>query len=457
VEDTRGRVSCKNKPEVQGVKVLEWWLLLLVIFGCFILLMLTGFPIAFAFLAINIVGAFLLWGGQSGFRQLILSIFESVTFFALLPVPLFILMGEVLFHSGMGTRMLDSLDTFLGKMPGRLSLVAVAGGVLIAVLCGNTWASTAMLGSMLAPEMRSRGYHKVMALGPIMGGGALAIIIPPSGMAVVLATLAGVSVGGLLIAGLLPGLVMAALFVIYIVGRCIIQPEVAPTYAIRQLTLSQRLMPIVKYVLPLGLIVFSVIGLMLLGLATPSESAAFGVLATFVCAAFFKELNWGVIKRSFTGTMRTTTMILMIFCGSTAFSQVLSYSGATKGMVNLAVHLPVPPIALLVLMMLVVMFLGMFMDQLSILMITLPIFMPVCHALKWDPLWFGLMLLINMSIANLSPPFGIELFVMKGVSPPDITMGDVYRASVPFIIMEAMVIALVIIMPPLATWLPGVM
>jgi len=436
---------------------LEWWLLLLVIFGCFILLMLTGFPIAFAFLAINIVGAFFLWGGQSGFRQLILSIFESVTFFALLPVPLFILMGEVLFHSGMGTRMLDALDAFLGKMPGRLSLVAVAGGVLVAVLCGNTWASTAMLGSMLAPEMRRRGYHKAMALGPIMGGGALAIIIPPSGMSVVLATLAGISVGGLLIAGLVPGLVMAGLFVVYIVGRCIVQPGVAPAYRIRQLTLIERFTPLVKYVLPLGIIVFSVIGLMLLGLATPSESAAFGVMATFVCATLYRGLTWDVMRKSFTGTMRTTTMILMIFCGSTAFSQVLSFSGATKGVVNLAVHLPIPPIALLISMMMVVMFLGMFMDQLSILMITLPIFMPVCQALNWDPLWFGLMLLINMSIANLSPPFGIELFVMKGVSPPDISMGDVYRASVPFILMEVMVIALVIIAPPLATWLPGVM
>ncbi|MBW2063572.1 MAG: TRAP transporter large permease subunit [Deltaproteobacteria bacterium] len=436
---------------------MEWWLLLLVIFGCFILLMLTGFPIAFAFLAINIVGAFFLWGGQSGFRQLILSIFESVTFFALLPVPLFILMGEVLFHSGMGTRMLDALDAFLGKMPGRLSLVAVAGGVLVAVLCGNTWASTAMLGSMLAPEMRRRGYHKAMALGPIMGGGALAIIIPPSGMSVVLATLAGISVGGLLIAGLVPGLVMAGLFVVYIVGRCIVQPGVAPAYRIRQLTLIERFTPLVKYVLPLGIIVFSVIGLMLLGLATPSESAAFGVMATFVCATLYRGLTWDVMRKSFTGTMRTTTMILMIFCGSTAFSQVLSFSGATKGVVNLAVHLPIPPIALLISMMMVVMFLGMFMDQLSILMITLPIFMPVCQALNWDPLWFGLMLLINMSIANLSPPFGIELFVMKGVSPPDISMGDVYRASVPFILMEVMVIALVIIAPPLATWLPGVM
>lgn len=436
---------------------MEWWLILIIIFSCFILLMLTGLPIAFTFLAINIVGVYVYWGGSSGLQQLILSIFESVTFFALLPIPLFLLMGEVLFHSGMGSRMLDALDAFMGRLPGRLSLVAVAGGVVIAVLCGNTWASTAMLGSMLVPDMRKRGYQKPMALGPILGGGALAIIIPPSGLAVVLATLAGISVGGLLIAGLLPGLIMAGFFTIYIIGRCMLQPHLAPSYELRKLSFSERYLPVIKNVLPLGVIVFAVIGLMLLGLATPSESAAFGVMATFVCAAFYRRLSWQVIKKSFTSTMRTTTMILMIFCGSTAFSQILSYSGATKGMVNLAVHLQIPPIALLICMMLVVMFLGMFMEQLSILMITLPIFMPVCKALGWDPLWFGLMLLINMSIANLSPPFGIELFVMKGVSPADTTMADIYKASVPFIVMEALVILLVIVAPPIATWLPGVM
>ena len=435
---------------------MEWWLVLLIIFGCFILLMLSGLPIAFSFMTINLVGVYLLWGGITGFQQLILSIYESVTFFALLPVPMFLLMGEVLFHSGMGTRMLDALDTLLGRLPGRLSLVAVAGGVLIAVLCGNTWASTAMLGSMLVPDMQKRGYKKPMSLGPVLGGGALAIIIPPSGMAVVLATLAGISVGGLLIAGLVPGLIMAAFFTIYIIGRCIIQPHMAPSYTVRQLSLSERLLPIVRNVLPLGIIVFSVIGLMLMGLATPSESAAFGVLATFVCAALYRSLKWQFIQKAFPSSMRTTTMILMIFCVSTSFSQILSFTGATKGMVKLAVDLPIPPIALLICMMLVVMFLGMFMEQMSIMMITLPIFMPVCKVLGWDPLWFGLMLLINMSIANLSPPFGIELFVMKGVSPPDTTMADIYRASVPFIIMEALVILVVIIAPPVAIWLPSI-
>lgn len=436
---------------------MDWWLFLLVIFGSFVALMLTGLPIAFCFMLMNIVGVFFLWGGTSGLQQLILNIFESVTFFALLPVPLFILMGDVLFQSGMGSKMLDSLDRALGTLPGRLGLVAISGGVVIAVLCGNTWASTAMLGSMLVPEMKKRGYKNPMALGPVMGGGALAIIIPPSGMAVVLATLAGISVGELLIAGLIPGLVMAALFIVYIIGRCILQPDMAPAYAVQSLRFSERFLPVVKNVVPLGVIVFAVIGLMLLGLATPTEAAAFGVIATFGLALIYGGVTWQTVKQSFAGTMSTTAMIFMILCGSTAFSQILSFSGASKGMVNFAVGLPVPPIALLISAMLVVVFLGCFMDQLSILMITLPIFMPLCQAMHWDPLWFGTMLLINMSIANLSPPFGIELFVMKAVAPPDTTMAAIYQASVPFITMEAMVIGLIMFVPSVATWLPRIM
>jgi tripartite ATP-independent transporter DctM subunit len=436
---------------------LEWWVFLIIVFSSFILLMLSGLPVAFCFLLINVISVYIFWGGLAGLEQLILSIFESVTFFAMLPVPLFLLMGELLFHSGMGSRLIDALDKLLGRLPGRLSLVAVASGVLIAVLCGNTWASTAMLGAMLVPDMEARGYKKPMALGPVLGGGSLAIIIPPSGMAVVLATLGGISVGGLLISGVIPGLVMASFYTIYIVGRCILQPDIAPSYAIRRLSFVERVKPFIKYVLPTGVIVFAVIGLMLMGLATPSEAAAFGVLATFFLAVMYRGVSIGVVKKAFSGTMSTTAMILLIFCGSTAFSQILAYSGATKGMVKLAVSLPIPPVALLICMMLVCMFLGMFMEQMSILMITLPIFMPVAHTLGWNEIWFGLMLLLNMGIANLSPPFGIELFVLKGVAPPDTTMGDIYRGAIPFAVMDSVLIGLVIIFPQLALWLPSLM
>jgi len=276
-------------------------------------------------------------------------------------------------------------------------------------------------------------------------------------MSVVLASLAAISVGGLLIAGVIPGLIMAALFTIYIIGRCILQPDMAPTYAVARLSLWERFRPAIRNVLPLGVIVFSVIGLMLMGVATPSEAAAFGALSTFVLAVAYRSLNWGVVKTAFAGTLNTTVMIFMIFCGSTAFSQILAYSGASKGMVELAVSLPVAPIILLIGTQLIVVFMGMFMEQMSILMITLPIFMPLTAIFGWNQLWFGLMMLINMGIANLSPPFGVLLFVMKGVSPPDTTMGDIYRAAIPFVIMDFIVILLVMAFPPIATWLPSVL
>jgi len=436
---------------------MEWWAILPLIFITLLGLMLLGLPVAFAFMAINIVGAYLLWGGTAGYRQLIFSIFQSVTFFALLPVPLFILMGEVLFRSGMGSRMVDALDRMLGRLPGRLSLVAVAGGVLMGVLSGNSYASTAMLGSLLGPDMEKKGYKKPMTLGPIMGSGVLAIIIPPSGLSVVLATLAGVSVGGLLIAGLVPGIVMAVLAAIYIIVRCMVQPDIAPTYSLGKLGLKDRLLPAVKYVLPLGVVVFCVIGLMMLGWATPSESAAFGTIATIVLAAMYRQLNFRVIKEAFAATLTTTIMIFIIFCGSAAFSQILAYSGASKGLVDFAVGANVPPFALLSCIMILLLFLGMFMEQLSIMMITLPIFMPICRALHWDPIWFCLMMLINMGIANLSPPFGMQLFVMKAVSPADTTMGDIYRAAIPFVLLYVAVIFIVMFFPRLATWLPALM
>ena len=436
---------------------MEWWLTLLIIFGSFVILMFAGLPVAFAFMLINIVGVIVFWGGVAGLRQLILSIFDSVTFFALVPVPLFLIMGDVLFRSEMGMRMLDALEKLLGRLPGRLSLVAVAGGTLIGALSGNSWASAAMLGSVLEPEMEKRGYKKSMALGPIMASAILAPIIPPSGLAVLLASLAGISVGGLLIGGVIPGLVMAACYAIYIIGMCIIKPELAPSYEMARLSPWEKLRPTLVYVLPLGVIIFSVMGLMLLGIASPTEASAFGALSTFVLAAAYRSLNWQVVKAAFTGTMTTTVMIFMIFCGSIAFSQILAYSGATKGLIEFATSVPVHPIILLIGTQVIVFFLGMFMEQTSILMITLPMFMPLCSVFQWNPLWFGVMMLVNISLANISPPFGIVLFVMKGVSPPGTTMGDIYSAAIPYCVIDLIVILLIMAFPQIGLWLPSIM
>jgi len=381
----------------------------------------------------------------------------SVTTFVLLPVPLFILMGEVLFHSGMGLHAIDVLDKWMGSLPGRLGLLAVGSGTLFSTMSGSSMATTAMLGTILVPEMEKRGYKKPMSLGPVMGGGGLAMIIPPSALGVLLASLARISVGKLLISGIIPGLILAFFYAAYIITRCRLQPSVAPSYKITPIPLAKKAVLTIRYVLPLGLLIFLVIGVIFMGLATPSEAAALGAIGSLFLAAVYRGLNWEVVKKSVLGAIRITVMMFMIMTGATAFSQILGFSGASRGLLGAVAGFPVTPILLVIMMQVIVLFMGCFMEQASMLMITLPIYMPVIHLLAYDPVWFGILLLINMEVGMTSPPFGLSLFVMKGVAPPDTTMGDIYRAILPFIGFHLVVMALIMAFPILALWLPGLM
>jgi len=432
-------------------------LVLLFIFIGFFAIMLTGIPIAFAFLLLNMIGLYIFGGGQAGLFQLIYSIVTSLSSWILLPVPLFILLGEVMFHSGMGMRMINALDEWLGRLPGRLSLLAVVAGALFGTMSGSSVSGVALLGTTLVPEMEERGYKKPMSLGPVMGSGGLAMMIPPSGIGVLLAAIGGISIGRLLIAIIIPGLLMAALFATYIIIRCWLQPSIAPPYEVTSPPLSKRVVSFLRYVLPLGSIFFLVVGLIFLGVATPSESAAVGTVGVFVLAALYRKLDWGVVKKSTVATIQVLVMILIILAGAVAFSQILSLSGATRGLAQLATGLPIAPILVVIAMQFIVLIMGMFMEVASILMITLPIFMPVILTLGFDPVWFGAIMLLNMEIALISPPFGLALFVMKGIAPPDTTMGDVYRASYPFLALDIVAMALMIAFPPLALWLVSVM
>jgi len=436
---------------------LEWWLILLILFGGLVVLLASGLPVAFCFLLVNLVGVVWFWGGEAGLRQLILSMDVSVTTFVLLPVPLFIFMGEVLFHSGMGLRAIDVIDKWMGRMPGRLGLLAVGSGTLFSTMSGSSMATTAMLGTILVPEMEKRGYKKPMSLGPIMGGGGLAMIIPPSALAVLLASLARISVGKLLISGIIPGLILAFFYAAYIIIRCWLQPSIAPSYKVMPTPLAKKMVSTVYHVLPLGLLIFLVIGVIFAGIATPSEAAALGALGSLFLAAVYRGLNWEVLKKSVLGAIRITVMMFMIMTGATAFSQILGFSGASRGLLGAVAGLPVAPILLVISMQVIVLFMGCFMEQASMLMLVLPIYMPVIHLLGYDPVWFGILLLINMEVGMTSPPFGLSLFVMKGVAPPDTTMGDIYRAILPFIGFHLVVMALITAFPIIALWLPSMM
>ena len=420
-------------------------------------LFLIGVPVAFAFLFINIIGVYIFWGGEAGFSQLIRSIYRSVATFALLPVPLFVLMGEIMFRSGIAPQMMDTLDKWLGRIPGRLSMLAVGGGTVFSTLSGSAMAGCAMLGSVLVPEMEKRGYKKPMSIGPILGSGGLAIMIPPSALGVLLASLSRISVGGMLVAIILPGIMMAVLYAVYIVVRAWLQPELAPSYNVIPTPFSEKVILTCKYVLPLGSIIFLVIGLMFLGIATPTESAALGALGCFVLLFIYKGWDLKTMVSSVSHTLKITVMMFMIMTGAMAFSQILAFSGASSGLVQLAGTLNLPPMFILIFMQIILLFMGVFMEPLTIMMVTLPIYMPIVKSLGFNPLWFGTIMLINMEMATTTPPFGLVLFVMKGVAPPDTTMGDIYKAGLPFLVCDGIAMGLVMAFPWLALYLPSLM
>lgn len=429
---------------------MDWWLVLSVIFGALLLLLAVGVPVAFAFLVINLAGAAILQGGTGGFQQLIHSIYGSVTSFSLLPIPLFVLMGEILWQTNIAARALTALDRLLGRVPGRLSLLTVLSGTIFAALSGSTIANTAMLGSLLLPDLKKRGYANDLSMGAIMASGALAMLIPPSALAVIFAVIAKVSIGKVLIALIAPGLVLAALYALYIVGRALRDPAAAPAYDVAQWSWREVLIGLLMYVAPLSFIVFMVIGIMFLGVATPTEAAAFGCIGSIALAAAYRDLNWKRFRDSIEGTLRISAMMLAIMACAIGFSQLLAYSGGSRGLLEFVLSFELSPLMLIILMQLVLLVLGCFMEQIAIMLITLPIFMPIIKAAGIDPIWFAVVCLINLEVALLTPPFGLLLFVMKGAAP-GVRMHEIYRAVMPFVFIDLVVIGLLIAFPGIAT------
>jgi tripartite ATP-independent transporter DctM subunit len=430
----------------------------LILFGGLVALMGLGLSVALGFLAVNIVGALLFLGGEQGLSQLARNAVQSVTSFSLTPIPFFVLMGEVLFHSGVALKAIDAFALLIRKVPGRLSVIAIVAGTVFSAISGSTIATTALLGSLLLPTMLDRGYDKRMAMGPIMGIGGVDMLIPPSALAVLLGSLAGISISGLLIGGVVPGLILSVLFVGYIVGRAWLDPSLAPQEALDNgPTGLRRWTPFLIHVLPLVLIFAIVVGAMTRGWATPTEAAALGAAGTIVAAWLYRALSLANLMKALIGTVAVSGTILFIIVGATTFAQVLSFSGATNGIVNLVAAQGLPPAVIILGMMLVLLFLGCFVDQVSMMLITLPFFMPLVIQMGADPIWFGVLFLICMQLGLLTPPFGLLLFTMKGVAPPGIAMNDVFRAAWPFVGFGVLVLMLVFLWPPFATFLPGLL
>ena len=433
---------------------MEWWLILTIIFGTLLLLLAVGVPVAFAFIIVNIAGAALLQGGTGAFQQLIHSIYGSVTSFSLLPIPLFVLMGEILWQTNIAARALTALDKVLGRVPGRLSLLTVTSGTIFAALSGSTIANTAMLGSLLLPDLKKRGYADDLSMGAIMASGALAMLIPPSALAVIFAVIAKISIGKVLIALIAPGLLLAVLYAVYIMLRATWNPAAAPAYDVWQASAREKLTGLLLYVAPLSFVVFMVIGVMVLGVATPTEAAAVGCVGSILLAAAYRDLSWKRFRDSIEGTLRISAMMLVIMASAIGFSQLLAYSGGSRGLLEFVMSFDASPIVLLILMQLILLVLGCFMEQIAIMLITLPIFMPIIKAAGIDPIWFAVVCLINLEVALLTPPFGLLLFVMKGAAP-QVNMQRVYMAALPFIVIDIAVIGLLIAFPGFATLFAG--
>ncbi len=436
---------------------MEWWEAFLIIMGGLFVLMFIGMPVAFTFLVVNLIGSYIFFGGVPGLLQLVIQISESLTSFTLVPVALFLLMGEIMFHSGIGFDLLDTLDKWFGSLKGRLALMAVGGGVLFSALTGNSMGSIALLGSTLVPEMEKRGYGKPMSLGPILGSGGLAIMIPPSGLAVLLGVIAELSIGKILIAIILPGIIMAVLYALYIIGRCVVDPDVAPAFEVEPIPWSVKLQAGAVHIFPVAFIIFMVVGVIFVGLATPSESAASGALATFLLAVARRRMSWQIFRQAMVGSLEIAVMLLLIISGALAFTQMLAFTGATEGLVNLVLSVDAGPLVVIGLMIVTVVLLGMVMGPVPIMLVTLPVFVPVVDKLGYDAIWFAVLYLIAIETGSTSPPFGAGLFVMKGVAPPGTTMNEIYRAAVPFLICDVLAILIVLAFPVIVSWLIAMM
>jgi tripartite ATP-independent transporter DctM subunit len=434
---------------------MEWFEALAVLLGVILVLMAIGMPVALAFLAANILGAWIFMGGERGVAQLLNNGFGSLTKYALMPIPLFLLMGEIFFYTGLGGRMFNAIDKLLGKLPGRLSYVTVLGGTAFSTLSGSSMGSTALLGSLMVPEMSRRGYKSYMSIGPILGTGGLAIIIPPSALAVLLATLAQIDVAALLLAGVIPGLILAGFYIATIWLQTKIDASAAPAYDVPTMSVAEKIILLFREVVPMVGIMVVIIIMMIEGFVTPSEAAAFGALGVLLLAVIFRCLTLDALRKSITGALRVTLMAYLIVFGSATFSQLLAFSGASRGLVNWATSFDLAPLAMLMIMFAVLLLLGMFMEQISIMLLTVPIFFPLAQSLGFDLVWFALIMLLSLEISFTTPPFGLLLFVMKGVAPPGTTMREIYTSAFPFIGCSLVLVALLIAFPNLALWLPS--
>lgn len=364
---------------------MEWWCVFLIAFGSLLIFFISGVPIAFCFLGLDIIGLYLLFG-ERGMSLLTESMVESVATFTMSPLPMFIFLGEIFFQSRVVDIAFEAIDKWIGNVRARLHIVALIFATIYGAISGSGMAMAAVMGSGLLPDMLKRGYDKKLSLGVIMGGATLDPLIPPSIAAVLIASLANISIAKLLISGFGPGFMYAGMFILYVLLIVKIKPELAPIYTSSS-TPREKVLSIFKIV-PFAIIIFLVLGLMMIGIATPTESAAIGAIAALILAACLGRIKFRMIKDSLLATVKVTAMMLLIMASSKAFSQILAISGATRSLVHLVSEIGLSPLALLIILQGIPLILGCFIDPTSIMMMTIPVYLPMVESAHFDPIWF---------------------------------------------------------------------
>ncbi|WP_300063966.1 TRAP transporter large permease [uncultured Roseobacter sp.] len=425
---------------------MSWAIFLVLAVGLLLSLLFAGVKIFVGFLVLNIAGVLMLIGPR-GFGLFSNSIFETATSPTLVTVALFVLMGEVLFRSGTVDVLFTSIDRLVGRLKGRLYIVSMALSTVFGALSGSAVAVAAMLGRSVLPLMEQRDYDSRMSATTILSGASLAPIIPPSLLAIIVGSLADVSIAGLLVAGILPGLLFACLTLAFIYMRGGAMP--APEESAADKSAARAVLDM----LPFLLVIFSVMGLILMGVATPSESAATGVVGALLVAALFGRLDWALIRDAVASAVTITVVILIIVVSAKLFSQLLSFAGATRGLVAVINDLGWSPNLTFLMMMMIPLILCMFIDQIAFMLLAIPIYQPIVAALGFDPIWFWTLFLINLTVGSLTPPFGYTLFALKGAAE-GMSTAQVYRAAWPVVGIFLIGMAILWAVPDIVLILP---
>lgn len=430
-------------------------LITLLLFGSLFALLAIGCPISFAAIIVGVVFTIFLWG-PSHLYAVASSLYGAATPQLLIAIPLFILLGNVLAYTGVARKMFNTLYYWSGPLRGALAMGTEVICAVFASMSATSTAATITMGTIALPAMREHSYDKNLAIGSVASGGLLGHLIPPSGLAIIFASTSGLSIGKLYFAMFIPGFLLAFLYILYIGIRAHLQPKWAPAIPKEERpSWGDKFKSLKNVILPI-LIVLAVLGGIYSGIVTPTEAAGLGVICVFIAAAIDRSLSWQNTKQALMATLRLTSMVVWIIMGITLFTNVYNALGAPEMMNNIVAMLPVGGLGIIIVMQLSIFLLGMIMDDVAMILLMTPIYMPVVISLGFDPLWFGVLFMVNMQIAWLTPPYGFNLFYMRAITPPDITMGDIYRSVIPFIGIQMICLILVMAFPPIATWLPSI-